>query len=120
MAAYFRKLESAYAQIANLSKYGINEENLEKHLISHEFLESMKRRVPPHMIVDLNKELRQNNLSRTLLFGLDYYLVLRKFITEMAVNYDSFQEPGVLPGDGSKPKAVESEGKEGDITIWKD
>ena len=94
LAAHLRKLESGYAHIANLQKYGINQENLLTHLKSHEFLESMKKRIPAHMIVELNKEFRHKNLSKTLLSGWDHYMVMRKFITDMATDYDSFQETG--------------------------
>ena len=92
LAAHLRRLESAYAQIANLPKYGINEEKLVEYLTSHECLESIRKRIPLHMVAELNKEFRKQNLSRTLLSGQRHYEVLRSFIADMAADYDSFQE----------------------------
>ena len=92
LAAHFRRLESAYAQIANLPKYGINEEKLVEYLTSHECLESIRKRIPSHMMAELNREFRKQNLSRSLLSGQEHYEVLRSFISDMSADYDSFQE----------------------------
>ena len=106
LAAHFRRLESAYAQIANLPKYGINQEQLIEYLTTHECLESIKKRIPPHMIAELNREFRKKNLSKTLLAGMEHYGVLRSFVADMSADYDSFQETRVISSTDkrSKPK----------------
>ena len=111
LAAHFRRLESAYAQIANLPKYGIDENKLVDYLTSHECLESIRKRVPPHMMAELNKEFRKQNLSRSLLSGHKHYAVLRSFISDMSADYDSFQE--------SKSKADKAKGAKAKETVLK-
>ena len=103
LASHLRQLESALTQITNLPSYGLDKANLISYLTSYQCLEVIRERIPDHMKVDLYRTLRAHGLSRTHIVGWDHYVVIREFVSEAALDYDTFQ-----PNNGKKSKAKET------------
>ena len=101
LASHLRQLESAFTQISNLPSYGLNERDLMSYLMGYQCLQVIRERIPGHMIVDLNRVLRENKVSRTNIVGWDHYQLTREFIADQALDYDYFQPTA---GKKSKPR----------------
>ena len=109
LASHLRQLESAFTQISNLPSYGLNERDLMSYLMGYQCLQVIRERIPGHMIVDLNRILRENRVSRTNIVGWDHYQLTREFIADQALDYDYFQPTA---GKKSKPREGTKKGKD--------